>query len=204
MVNLGEAAFSVLDDIIRKTNVLTRRAFAEYIKYKIKPELHDLNFPSPDGLYSIKASVYTFLYTGSTSKIYADISLVDNTENKVIAKSDMIDDEVNVNWSTDSKYVAVTYGFASKCYFKTDIFDAVNSKYIKLPSYENLSEFTGTNSKYSDYYSVQFNFSMWLPDNRVKIQISTIWTPSEESVEGWFIYNLKTNKVTESSYGDKK
>ena len=201
LVNLGEAAFPVLDDIISESIILTRRAFAEYIKYKIKPELYDLDYPSPDNKYSIKASVHTFLYTGSTAKIYGDINLVDNTENKVIAMSDISDVEINVNWSTDSKYAAVTSGFATQYYFKTDIFDLQNSKLIKLPSYKDIGEFTGTNSKYSDYNGVQFNFSEWLTDNKVKIDIYTIISGLSGGVgKGWYVYDLKTNKIVDDHY----
>lgn len=197
---LGEEAFPVLDDIIRTTDVLTRLAFAKYIKYTIKPELYDLDYQSPDGMYSIKGSAYSFLYTGWHAEMFNNIRLVDNTTNSVLAVSDIDDNDVGVNWSEDNKYVAVTYGYVSKRYLTTDIFDIQSSKFVKLPSYKDLSEIANIELKYSDFNYVKFEFLEWLPDDKVKIEISTQYSFSEEPVFGYFIYDLKSLKIVDSHY----
>lgn len=198
LVALGEEAFPVLDDIIRTTDVLTRLAFAKYIKYTIKPELYDLDYQSPDGKYSIKGSAYSFLYTGSYAEIFNDIRLVDNTTNSVLAVSDIYDNEIGVNWSEDNKYVAVTHGYVSRYYFTTDVFDIQNSKFIKLPSYKDMDEILNIELKYYNHKSVSFNFSEWLPDDKVKIEISIFFSSfSEEPFVGYFIYDLKAHKIVD-------
>ncbi|MDD2269018.1 MAG: hypothetical protein PHY15_05640 [Eubacteriales bacterium] len=198
LVALGEEAFLILDDITATTDVLTRRAFAEYIKYIIKPELYDLDYPSPDGKYSIKGSVYTFLYTGWSAKIFNNIRLVDNTTNSVLAVSDIYDNEIGVNWSENNKYVAITHGYVSRYYSTTDVFDIQNSKFIKLPSYKDIGKILNIELMYYNHKSVRFNFSEWLPDDKVKILISIYFSSfSEEPFVDYLTYDLKALKIVD-------
>ena len=146
IVDLEEEAFPVLDEIINnKNNSIEKRAFALHTKYTIKPELYDLSFPSPDGKYSIECSVYTFdqalIMFGHTKSgfTYRDIRLVDEANDSVIAVSDFKEMSVNVKWSSDSKYAALSSGHVS--YYKsTDVFDVQNAKFIELPSLNVVEE----------------------------------------------------------------
>jgi hypothetical protein len=121
IIALGEAALPYLNDIVKKFNDYYfskdyyntyRCVMAMKAAYTSKPELYDIDYPSPDGKYILKAGIYSFLdyIYNSTVQLEKNISIIDCETGNVLFLSNMIYTNLSVGWSLDSRYAIISSG----------------------------------------------------------------------------------------------
>ena len=173
--------------------------------YEISPELYDRTFTSPDGNYSLVATVNTFYQTIIPyDNISYKLSLYDNRTGEIIAAPpeiyvfpNGIDGSSNVNWSPDGRYIALTRGYGG--YTVTELFDVANAEVIRLPHAEEIEDIIGKPLVYTDkngeYDRVRFSFSGW-GNRTVKIRIS-LSSPDGTNIDvGWYAYDIDDRNVS--------
>ena len=195
IVGLGEEAFPILDDIYDDSeNAITRRAIASYVKYIINPDLYDLSYPSPDGKYTIKCSVLSFVPVYASGDLrYFDFRLVDKTTGSTLAMSDIDEISFNIIWSDDSKYAAISYG-DQKYYYKTDVFDALNGRFIELLGIDEIQDSLELDKELMSTKLISY-FKEWVSDNKIKIEV--LIDDVDNRIVGWYIYDLTDLKIVD-------
>ncbi|MDD4474439.1 MAG: hypothetical protein PHV95_01435 [Eubacteriales bacterium] len=202
LIALGEKAFPIYDEMISKFENFEQRGLAMYVKYTLKPELYkDYSFDSPYGNYSLKSSIISFTGGYNFGILYGNFNLVDKKTGEVLIASNISlpDGQTEVNWSKDGKYVSISSGWIR---YATDvyIFDIEDKKLIEMPSLDEIDDTLKHGISYS-YYGVHFRFKEWLPDNKVRIEIFTVISATQGGIgEGWYIYDLKANKIVDGHY----
>jgi len=171
---------------------------ARYAQYIIKPELYDLVFPSPDGRYAVKASVYSFLNCGiNVSGIdYYNIKLVDCTTDSDVIVLDGFDNNIEVEWSSDSRYAAMSHG-QGRYFYMTDVFNVADANFITLP-YDEIAV-TISNELGISFDNVLFYFNEWSTEDRIKIKMA-LGSNYIQTVNGWYIYDLVEKEIVDSEF----
>lgn len=217
IVELGEAALPHLEKISEKYYTydslftLQRRCFlAMMAAYKIDPSLYDTVLTSPDGKYTIKASVSTFtsLWYSLYGITYDSVNLIDNQSGESLVAYDSPCNNISFEWSPDSKYALVRERPGDgRCGSNMYIFDAVKEEYYALP-YSELKTEEITNLVKESFgeeyplYALHLWFSEWDDDGRVKIDVEFHFlSPTDAKfVRGWFIYDLDDRAIVEQEY----
>ncbi|MDD4474435.1 MAG: hypothetical protein PHV95_01415 [Eubacteriales bacterium] len=195
IVDLGEEAFPILDGIYDDSeNAISRRAMARYAKYIINPDLYDLSYPSPDSKYTIKCSVFSFVPVYASGELrYCDFRLVDKTTGSTLAMSDINEIAFIITWSDDSKYAALSYG-DQKYYYKTDVFDALNGRFIELPGIDEILDSLEFDKELMSTKLTSY-FKEWVSDNKIKIEV--LIGDVDNRIVGWYIYDLTDLKIVD-------
>ncbi|MCL1859031.1 MAG: hypothetical protein FWF92_07325 [Oscillospiraceae bacterium] len=202
IVALGENALPYLDEIIKNSeNFSPRKSIAMYAQYATKPELYDLVFPSPDGKYLVKATVYSFMGVGSVGNLY-NVYLLDRLTDSVIFDLNDIVIGVKIEWSPDSRYFAISHHVSWVS--ATNVFDTQTGNYINLPQLNELKEVI--KETLSNFYCDReyFDFEKWISDDTIKIKvflrIYDVDQPRIFDFDGWYIYDLTEEKIADMDY----
>lgn len=204
IVNFGEDAFKLLDDIIinlKEYDLVSyqRHALALYIKYSIKPELYEHMYYSPDKKSALKESPKWFgRFTPFEDDIKYKFELIDCTTQKVKLTADDAFGLVEIEWSPNSQYVAISHGEMRRFYM-TDAIDVKEAKFIELPKQKELIEIL--NEKYPNKYyvggSFSFEFEEWVDENKIKISFILCSDSVMPDCEGWYIYDFTKTEIVD-------
>ena len=215
IVALGEAALPYLKEIgdqygynggdFSKNN---RCFLAKAAEYVIKPDLYDMVVPSPNGKYAVKIIVNSFVGLNDPfSGIYYHLNLIDiETEANIIMIKDTflfswsIYSELPIEWSPDSKYVAIEQGY--RHYFTVvTVLDVQRADDIILPGEEDVELLLGKDLIYYDdevhlsYSNVHSLISDWGTD-AIKIQIYLSCSTGGYYDVGFYIYDLIRREIS--------
>ena len=208
IVALGESAFPHLDKIIEDNNKNRHESLAMYLKYSIKPELYELNFPSPDGKYAVKADVDSFFVQNLNRNgiRYINRRITPNSDDSALHVLKGVESNIEVEWSPDSRYAAISHGHYH-LYFYTDVYNTVNMEYIELPKKEELEKllkyelvFNGDESGII-FDRSYFRFSEWVEKDKIKIYITLSSSIGGGFSIGWYTYDLAERKIVDTEIG---
>ena len=208
---LGEGALPYLDEIMSDPEILKPDdldyvgpmdyrlwSLAIWAKYVIKPELYDLSFPSPDGKYAVKASLYSVMNaTVHYIFSYYNLRVVELEADSIVYISNLWGYEnIKVEWSPDSLYAAISSGWP-RYFYETDVFDVRNGNYLTLPNTDETSEITGRDMRsfldHGGMANVGFYFDGWVAEDKIKIAIH--FRLNDDGDIGWYIFDLTEQKV---------
>ncbi|MCI8388618.1 MAG: hypothetical protein HFE63_09160 [Clostridiales bacterium] len=217
IVALGEDALPYLESIAKEIGVcgwysigMCRAYIATAAIYAIKPETYETEYPSPDGKYTFKGNFSIgdadcSKYNNYTGIPYKSISIIENETGEEYKDFVGNFSNISVEWSPDSKYVAFTTGNAVD-YSNVFVFDMEHGK-TNYMSFEKITKYVEvlTSQKINnDMYWLSLD--EWLPNDEVRISIKFCidGDTSGEPVNGWYIYNLATKRVTSTSFDSAK
>ncbi len=206
ILGLGEAALPHLKDIAGKFIANNedlesyRAVMAMALAYKIKPELYELRFESPNGKYVLMASVESFagMFDPFSNGFYCNVRIVAvESEEVVIADKDVCYSNIEVNWSDDSRYTAIREGH-QRYGTRIVLFDLQRKEFTALPYMEIADQILPGVSPYS--YHLKFksfdneseritvSFEMWLND------------VAGTGVVGEYTYDIDGKKIVNMDY----
>ncbi|MCL2159355.1 MAG: hypothetical protein FWH48_08110 [Oscillospiraceae bacterium] len=203
IVKLGEASLPYLDEIIENSRG-SRMLMAMYVQYTIRPELYDLVFLSPDGKYAVKASlVLSYFFWPQEIRHYDDIKIIECSTGSVIAASDIVTRNIEVEWSPDNRYAALSHGISG--YFReTAIIDVPGADFIFLPDAQEVKQLIAEKAtpeqidllNYLERYI--FVLEKWVAGDEAKIAIAFSFTAHafRKVLLGRYIYDLSKKEVT--------
>lgn len=204
ILTLGESALPHLKDIASKFHSYRedldsyRAIMAMALSYKIKPELYELKFESPNGKYALMASVKSFtdMFVPFEWGSYCNVRIVDTESGATVITAD--DDyadyyaNIEVNWSDDSHYAAMSEGH-QRYGTRMTLFDLKKNEFVVLPYLEIKDEVLPEGSYYS--YHLKFK-SLDANSKRITVYFTIlINNAAETSVEGEYIYDIGEKKI---------
>jgi hypothetical protein len=196
------------DEYIHSTHI--RRVLSLYAMYVIKPDLYDLYFPSPDGRYTAKGNVYTFISAYNRGIIYGDVQIIDSTADAVVWSMEIARFGLSVEWSQDSRYAAISYRIKES---HTDLLDTQNMIIRIIPGIRELRSYADIEydaELYSALRGGNISFLEWIDKDKVKMEF--YWQDSFRDAftaeyeqdyhfsywySGWYIYDLSAESIIE-------
>ena len=148
IVALGEDALPYLTEIAGQIetakccDAYTRSAVAGAIAHRIKPELYDSSYPSPDGKYTLTASAAFSSYIDVDYRMkpwlfYTSMCVTDTETGAVAASMEGNFYDLSVKWSPDSRYAAVQEMKKEERYSNTVMaFDISKEAVLPIPYYK--------------------------------------------------------------------
>ena len=205
IVALGEEALPYLNKLAAQyyeaynTDRYSRSIIAMAAAYEIDPGLYDRIYLSPDGNYMLNATVAEFFKAGDpfTGIIY-DLSLVEcgTGEVKASIKSSAY---IDVEWSPDSRYAAVSDKLSvtddDLFYGMTAVFDVQNENVKYMPYGKFLSALLGVLNRQLDICAYDIWFGDWVCEGCVEIDYRVITDSGRKAVTGRYIYDLVNEKI---------
>lgn len=176
--------------------------------YAIKPELYDLEYPSPDGKYILKASINNFAGAMDPfNGINYNVNIIESETGLVYITTDEIYNKVDmkIKWSPDSRYATISKGYRHY-YCRTDIFDIENAKFIVLPDKKEIEDILGIKLSYYDseknitFNYVHFYFGEWGTEDKIKIRIMLSSFYGGGVGDGWYIYDLRKGEIVDIKF----
>ena len=212
IVALGEAALPYLEKIGDQyqyiggdTSGNNRCFLAKAAEYVIKPDLYDIVFPSPDEKYSIITARKDYSILADVFQDYDNIRLLNcltGLTEEIFDRSDICIRNIYVEWSSDSQYAAISFGFTG---YSRDIIvaDVKNKKFHILPSIDEIKRIISDENLSVDYdylessYKYIFFLDDWLDSEEDYIQITFTFTNPNfsEAIIGQYLYDLAENKI---------
>ena len=215
IVSFGKNALGVLERIIELDHAyyentmasIPKGLVAKIIAYIIDPSLYDLSFEAPDGLIRLRFGVETFtciVYHGDMTTAYSQIDIISRGDNSVISAFDTDRSygsytDINVNWSEDSAYAAVS--FSNEVFYRfTDIIDTREPEVIALPSIQDsILPATGVEVPYDGVPDdVSYSVDEWLQDSNVRIKYYIRYSDIVPFIrEGKYLFDIKTRTFSD-------
>lgn len=204
ILDLGELALPYLENIAGKFDASNegpesyRAVMAMALAYKIKPELYELRFESPDGKYALMASVESFtgMFLPFEGGQYYNVRIVDIESGAVVITAD--DDyadyyaNIEVNWSDDSRYAAISEGH-QRYGTRMALFNIQKNEFVALPYWEIRDEIIPGITPY--IYHLKFK-SFDVESEHISVGF-TIWLndAAGTSVYGEYTYDIGEKKI---------
>lgn len=215
IVELGEAALPHLEAVSESLYTYDlyspqqmRCFLAMMVAYKIDPSLYDFVCVSPDGRYSLKATVDSFaaIWYNGYGMTYDAINLIDNENGEFLTSYEGMHNTISAKWSPDSKY-AVVRELVGKYASILSVFDVSNKEYYILPADELYTaeidqlvvDSFGEGSCLSTLHLLH---GEWLADNKIKVYVEFqfLSVTNPKFVRGWYIYDLVSREITQDYY----
>ena len=164
IVALGEDALPYLTEIAdqietaKDCNAYTRSAVAWAIAHRIKPELYDSSYSSPDGKYTLTAIAAFSRYVDvliykEPWLFYTSMCVTDTETGAVAASMEGNFYDLTVKWSPDSRYAAAQEMKDDERYpDEIMVFDIINQTVCSMPRLEIQNRIHGEVPDYVNLY----------------------------------------------------
>lgn len=217
---LGEAALPYLNEIGNgyrsvgeDTSGNDRCYLAKAAEYAIYPDKYDRLIPSPDGKYTVKATVNTFTYLADPfQNIKYDLQVIAAETGETVIKTNeaysLYTDpfaDICLQWTPDSKYAYLIDTYRH-LYTDIHVFDIEKSEFYTLPNADELEKILGKKLTYTDENGlyrdrVHCCIDTW-ENNYVRVLIVLSTAAGGETSAGWYLYDLENQNILDFEFNN--